>query len=139
MNDLLHGRRVLVVEDEMIILMAIEDMLADLGCSDVTAAPSVAKALALIEAQSFDVAMLDANLGGEKSGPIADALVSRKIPFFFATGYSEPGTGGQHSERYVLRKPFQLSDLERSFRHALSLKDRNRGADASHDTLKALA
>jgi len=38
MNKLLSGRRVLVVEDEMMVLMMIEDMLADLGCESVSAA-----------------------------------------------------------------------------------------------------
>lgn len=123
MERFLAGRRVLVVEDEMIILMAIEDMLADLGCQDLAAAPSVAKAMALIESQSFDVAMLDANLGNETSEPIADALAARKTPFFFATGYRDLAAGNAHNDRYVLRKPFQLSNLERGFRYALSIRD----------------
>ncbi len=119
MSELLSGRRVLVVEDEMIILMAIEDMLAELGCKDVTAAPSVAKALALIDAQSFDVAMLDAKLGKETSEPIADALAASNIPFFFATGYRDIATSDEHKDRGVLKKPFRLVDLERSFRRVL--------------------
>ena len=64
MNKLLSGRRVLVVEDEMLVLMMIEDMLADLGCKSVTSAAMVDKALALIDAQTFDFAMLDMNLNG---------------------------------------------------------------------------
>jgi DNA-binding NtrC family response regulator len=86
----------------------------------VAAAASVTKALALIDAQSFDVAMLDANLGKETSEPIADALAARNIPFFFATGYSDLAMGVAHKDRSVLRKPFQLADLERIFRQVLS-------------------
>lgn len=126
MSELLSGRRVLVVEDEMIILMTIEDMLAQLGCKDVTAAPSVAKALALIDAQSFDVAMLDANLGKETSERIADALAARNIPFFFATGYGSIAAGARHNDRKVLSKPFRLADLERSFSDALSSETNSR-------------
>jgi CheY-like chemotaxis protein len=125
-NKLLSGRRVLVVEDEMLILMAIEDMLVDLGCHAVTAASTVANALALIDAQAFDVVMLDANLGNETSEPIADALAARNIPFFFATGYSDHGADGKYRDRHILRKPFQLADLERSFWHALSTENRGR-------------
>ncbi len=125
MNDLLSGRRVLVVEDDMIIVMAIEDMLADLGCKDVIAAPSIAKALALIDAQSFDVAMLDANLGKETSEPVADALAARDIPFFFATGHRDLGFGDRHKDRPVLRKPFQLTDVARSFHQVLSAETGN--------------
>ena len=69
MDKLLSGRRVLVVEDEMLILMMIEDMLADLGCESVTAAATVDQALALIDAQVFDAAMLDMNLNGNKAMP----------------------------------------------------------------------
>jgi two-component SAPR family response regulator len=64
MDKLLSGRRLLVVEDEMMVLLVIEDMLADLGCLSVTAAASVEQALALIDAQTFDIAMLDVNLNG---------------------------------------------------------------------------
>jgi CheY-like chemotaxis protein len=61
MDRLLSGRRVLVVEDEMLVLIMIEDMLADLGCKSVTSGATVEKA-ALINAQVFDVAILDMNL-----------------------------------------------------------------------------
>ena len=87
MNKLLSGRHVLVVEDEMMILMIIEDMLADLGCESVTAAATVDQALALIDAQVFDAAMLDMNLNGNNSHPVADALAARGVPFVFLTGY----------------------------------------------------
>src|ERR1700736_1248780 len=83
MDKSLSGRRVLVVEDEMLILMIIEDMLADLGCESVTAAATVDQALALMDARVFDAAMLDVNLNGRKSYPVADALAE----FFFSTGY----------------------------------------------------
>ncbi len=67
MDKLLTGRRVLVVEDEMMNLMMIEDMLADLAGASVSAAATVDQALALIKRQSFDAAMLDLNLNGMKS------------------------------------------------------------------------
>jgi CheY-like chemotaxis protein len=72
MNKLLSGLRVLVVEDEMMILMIIEDMLADLGCESVTAAATAHQALALIDTQVFDAAMLDMNLNGNKGHDVAD-------------------------------------------------------------------
>jgi CheY-like chemotaxis protein len=69
MDKLLSGRRVLVVEDEMLVLIMIEDMLADLGCKSVTSAATIDKALALIDAQAFDFALLDINLNGSDSHP----------------------------------------------------------------------
>ena len=67
MHNLLTGRSVLVVEDEMLILMMIEDMLGDLGCRSIVTAASTKQALAEIETHAFDVAMLDSNLNGESS------------------------------------------------------------------------
>src|SRR4030095_3410107 len=74
MDKLLSGRRVLVVEDEMLVLMMIEDMLADLGCKSVTSAATIDKALAVIDAEAFDFALLDINLNGSDSHPVVEAL-----------------------------------------------------------------
>jgi len=107
----LSGRRVLVVEDEMMVLMLIEDMLCDLGCESVTSAATVDQALAVMDGRVFDVAMLDVNLNGEKSYPVADALVARHVPFVFATGYSDQVTRDGYPGRPVLKKPFKLEEL----------------------------
>ncbi|HWA69515.1 MAG TPA: response regulator [Rhizomicrobium sp.] len=115
MNKLLSGRRILVVEDEMLILMMIESMLTDLGCDSVTAAATVDKALALIETQVFDAAMLDVNLKGDNSRPVADALAARGIPFFFSTGNGGHHTMDGYENRAVLRKPFIFEDLAAIF------------------------
>jgi PAS domain S-box-containing protein len=120
MSELLARQRVLVVEDETIILMMIEGMLADLGCTSVTAAATIDQALALIDAEAFDVAMLDLNLGGQRTYPVADRLAARRVPFFFSTGYSEHSLKADYADRPVLNKPFQSSDLAAAFRHLLS-------------------
>jgi CheY-like chemotaxis protein len=111
MNKLLSGRRVLVIEDEMMVLMLIEDMLVDLGCESVTAAATVDQALALIDAQVFDAAMLDMNLNGNKGLDVADALAARGVPFVFSTGYSSLKMNDRHGDRPVLKKPFSYEDL----------------------------
>ncbi len=110
-NKLLSGRRILVVEDEMLVLMNIEYMLADLGCGSVTAAATVDQALALIETQAFDAAVVDVNLNGHESYPVADALGVRSVPFAFSTGYSDEGMRDDYRNRPVLRKPYQLAGL----------------------------
>ena len=111
MDKLLSGRRILVVEDEMMVLMVTEDMLGDLGCESVAAAATVDQALALIEARGFDAAMLDVNLNGSKSYPVADALAARGVPFAFSTGYSSFEISDAYRDRNVLRKPFQYEEL----------------------------
>ena len=114
MDKLLSGRSVLVIEDEMLILMMIEDMLADLGCESVAVASKVGPAISLIEGQEFDTAMLDMNLNGIESYPIADALAARDVPYFFSTGNSLTDMKDGYRDQDVLKKPFtfeQLSDM----------------------------
>lgn len=120
MNALLSGQRVLVVEDEMLILMIIESMLADLGCESVTAAATVDQALGLIESQDFDAAMLDVNLNGTRSYPVADALAALSVPFMFSTGCSDPDLTKGHGGRPVLTKPFQYEKLAATFSDLLT-------------------
>ncbi len=107
MNKVLFGRCVLVVEDEMMILLDIENVLADLGCQSVSAAATVDQALALIDAQAFDIAMLDVNLNGNSSRPVADALAARGVPFLFSTGYSDHDAGDGYRDRPLLEKPYK--------------------------------
>lgn len=111
MDELLSGRRLLVVEDEMLVLLNIEDMLADLGCTSVSAAGTVGQALALIDAQDFDAAMVDVNLDGRKSYAVADALTARGVPFAFSTGYSGQSLKDGYRDRPVLGKPYRNADL----------------------------
>ena len=119
-NKLLTGRRILVVEDEMLVLMDIEDMLADLGCEAVFAAATNDQAIALIEAQHFDAALLDLNLNGVRSYPVADVLAARDVPFAFATGYGGHGLRDGDRERPLLVKPFECDRLEKLLTGLLS-------------------
>lgn len=111
MTEFLSGRRVLVVEDEMMVLLNIESMLADLGCEAISVAATVESALALVDAERFDCAMLDVNLGGQTSYSIADALVIRRIPFVFSTGYSDDRIAVRFGDRPVLKKPYSDEEL----------------------------
>ncbi|WP_375403017.1 response regulator [uncultured Sphingomonas sp.] len=119
MTGLLAGRRVLVVEDEMLVLMNIEMAFQDLGCSAIHAAASVAEALALLARHGFDAAIIDVNLGGEKSYPVADALARLDIPFAFSTGYNDHGDRLDLGDRPVLRKPYTRAALVAVFERLL--------------------
>lgn len=112
MTRLLSGRSVLVVEDEMLVMMMIEDMLADLGCETITTAATVDQALRHIGSNAFDVAMLDMNLGGSSSEQVADALATHHVPFIYSTGNTGSNMRQGHSDRPVLRKPFKAETLE---------------------------
>jgi CheY-like chemotaxis protein len=119
-DKFLSGRRVLVVEDELLVLMMIEDMLADLGCKSVTVATTIEQALAAISAQVFDAAMLDMNLNGNSSHSVAEALVARGVPFVYATGNLGRDMRDGYRDRPVLKKPFEFEELVRSLRPLLS-------------------
>jgi CheY-like chemotaxis protein len=119
MTKLLSGRSVLVVEDEMLVVMMIEDMLADLGCEAITTAATVDEAIRHIEVKAFDVAMLDMNLGGNGSEMVADALASHRVPFIYSTGNTSRDTRQGHRDRAVLRKPFKFEALEELLKAAI--------------------
>lgn len=103
--------RILIVEDEMLVAMNIEDMLTELGHEVVGIASRIEPALALAREGGFDAAMLDVNLAGDRSFPVADLLVERNIPFLFATGYGRAGIEPAYRDRPVLQKPFRAAEL----------------------------
>lgn len=114
----LGGRRVLVVEDEMIVAMMIEDILSDHGAVVMGPAARVAPALALA-AEGPDVALLDMNLGGDSTAPVAALLAGAGVPFAFATGYGAAGVPAEFRGRPVLQKPFREEELVRVLEEAL--------------------
>jgi CheY-like chemotaxis protein len=115
----LRAKRILVVEDELMIRMLLEDMLAELGCTVAAAAARLDEALELAQTADFDIAILDVNLGGQPIMPVADILAARGTPFVFATGYGERGLPNNHRDRPALKKPFQLGSLKRALQGAL--------------------
>jgi len=103
--------RVLVVEDEAIIAMTAEDMLDMLGHSVTTIASDLDQAMAAAEGDGFDVAMLDINLHGKQSLPVADLLAERGKPFIFTTGYGSSGRPDHHAHVPVVTKPYGADAL----------------------------
>lgn len=104
--------RVLVVEDEMIVTMLLEDLLAELGHTVTATAAHLDDSVRLAEAGGFDLAMLDLNINGQQSFPVAQALRARGVPFVFATGYGEAGLPEAWRGTPTLQKPFMAEDLE---------------------------
>jgi len=105
-----EGLRVLVVEDEPVVAMYLEDLLDALGCVIIGPASRLADGLELAEQGLFDVAILDINLGGERSTPIAEALRARGLPFAFASGYGVPPEGFG-AEVPMIEKPYREAQV----------------------------
>lgn len=103
----LAGLRVLVVEDEWLIASELERILGERGCVVVGPAARVAEALQMVAGESFDAALLDANLAGEIATPVAAALAARGTPFAVVTGYDRDQLPeGPLREVPRVRKPF---------------------------------
>jgi len=111
MSTVLSGKRILIVEDEFMIAMLLEDLLAELECVVAGVAARPAEAVKLMNSTKVDAAVLDVNLDGCDSFGIAAALGERQIPFVFATGYGGSRLTPEFAHHPVIQKPYRLHDL----------------------------
>ncbi len=109
-------RRILIVEDEMILALNLEDMLMELGHTVVAIATRIKDAIDLAKSCDIDLAILDLNLSGSLSFPVAEILRKRGIPFMFASGYGENGLVEGFQNEFVLTKPYLPRDLKNAMR-----------------------
>ena len=107
----LHNLRILVVEDNLLTADSIQDLLETNGCEVIGPAATVASALDLIARTVLDGAVLDINLAGEMSFPVAAALIERDVPFLFLTGYDELVVPPQYRGMRRLEKPSDMRQL----------------------------
>jgi CheY-like chemotaxis protein len=110
-RPVLSGSKILVVEDETIVSLLLEDMLSELGCSEVWLTANVAAALGVLGTRRPDAAVLDVNLGRETVYPVADKLAVLEIPFIFATGYGRFGIQEKWASRPIIQKPYDAETL----------------------------
>jgi CheY-like chemotaxis protein len=107
--SVLAGRRILVVEDEMLVVMVVEAVLDDAACQIVGPFGRLSQALKSAQEDVIDAALLDVNLHGERVFPVADALAARNIPFVFVTGYGAGGLPSRFEDSPVLTKPYRAA------------------------------
>lgn len=108
----LQGLRILVAEDELLVLLMLENMLREIGCQIVGPVATVDAVLEAIGRDDFDGALLDMNLHGGRITPAVEALVARGIPFLLCTGYGRsPCEDPVIRDAPRLTKPFRLDDL----------------------------
>jgi len=108
------GKRVFVVEDELMIRMLLDGMLSELGHTVTAEAGAIDEALTLARQADFDVAVLDVNLNNQPITPVVEVLVERGLPFIFASGYGQRGVPEAYQASPTLQKPFQAEALARA-------------------------
>lgn len=114
----------LILEDEPIIGFALEDMLLELGYTQVELTTTIEAARQYLERATPQVAILDVNIHGQRSYGLSDVLRSKAIPFVFATGYGDAEHSPEMGSVATLTKPYSLEDL----RTALATTLRDAGA-----------
>ena len=118
------GKYVLIVEDEPIVAMCLEDVIAALGCRVIGPAARLDQAIALAGHEPIDAAILDVNLGEDRSYPVADLLRARSIPFVFATGYASAGYERMPDAQFI-EKPYTAAQIRSALGEMI-------GGEASH-------
>jgi CheY-like chemotaxis protein len=110
--------KVLIVEDESLVAMLVEDVLDELGYQAVSVAAHLNDALEKAHTLEIDLAVVDINLNGQRTDPVAEVLFGRGIPFVFASGYGSAGVAEAWAHVPVITKPFQPHELASALRRA---------------------
>jgi CheY-like chemotaxis protein len=103
--------KILVVEDEFLIASEIEAILEGAGHTILGPAGSVDQAIELLAREAPDIAVIDANLRGESSAPLAEKLRERGIPFGVCTGYRQADLRAGFGDVVTLQKPIVARGL----------------------------
>ena len=115
-----QNEKLLVVEDTFLIAMQLQIDLKSLGYSVAGPAPSVERALKLLDREKIKAAVLDVHLGNEDSIPIANKLTELKIPFLFITGFERVAVDSKEFDSHILlRKPINLEQLDTAMHQLL--------------------
>jgi DNA-binding response OmpR family regulator len=104
----LSGRRILLVEDELLIAMLLETALEDHGCVVVGPFGRLADAMRAAQSAALDGALMDVNLSGERIFPVAEILAARSVPFLLLSGYGDKAVPDDRPDWPVISKPFQI-------------------------------
>jgi CheY-like chemotaxis protein len=113
---LIPPMRILIVEDDGLVAMMLEDMIADLGFEVAFSTGKLSEAIAWLDGGGqADAALLDVDVAGEPVFPLAERLARRSTPFAFATGHSQVADP-RFRDAPILGKPISLERLEQTFR-----------------------
>src|SRR5262249_14409428 len=109
------GNKIMVVEDEALVAMALRDSLDELGFSVIGPFSRISEAMIALRNNHVDAAVLDVNLGGELIYPLADVLAADHVPFVFITGYGADEIERRYASIPILQKPIEPDALRSVF------------------------
>lgn len=117
------AKRLFIVEDESILLCDLEDIVVQLGFELAGSATSLSQAMDfLATGPDIDLALLDLNLNGESSEPIADHLLAANVGVLFVSGYGRRGLPDRFADCHVLQKPFDEQKLAAALEDVFSTR-----------------
>jgi DNA-binding LytR/AlgR family response regulator len=122
MTDSLSGKRILILEDEFLIALEASEALEQFGATVVGPAHDIDTALELVRSSAIDGALLDINIRGALSLPVAAALEKKGVPVVFATGYGD--SFGTERQGAVIGKPYTRSQLAEAFEQKFAMQER---------------
>ena len=108
---MLAGHRILIVEDSPVVAPFTVSVIEDLGCTAVGPAPTLASARELIENETFDAAIMDVHIRGERVFGLCDLLEARNIPFLLTSGYADWQIPEELQNKPQLQKPYTFDQL----------------------------
>jgi PAS domain S-box-containing protein len=124
----ISGNRVMIVEDEALVAMALRESLDEMGFSVLGPFSRITEAMVALRNNEIDAAVLDVNLGGELIYPLADVLAAGGIPFVFVTGYGAEEIEHRFASVPVLQKPIEREALQAIFARRAAAADQQKPA-----------
>jgi CheY-like chemotaxis protein len=112
-----RARRVLLVEDEVLLRMSTADMLEQLGCSVVGVGSGEAALELLAQKGDYDLLVTDVGLPGISGEELATKVREQypSLPVVIASGYGRPSLQGEGIQ--FVSKPYSSVDLQQALDH----------------------
>ena len=116
----LKRRRILVIEDSPVVAPFTAEILGELGYDVVGPAPTMAAAREMIDSETFDAAIVDVHIRGERVFPLCDELAARGVPFLLTSGYADWQIPDKWQDAPQLQKPYTIEQIEDALTKLLS-------------------
>ena len=104
-------KNVLLVEDEAMVAMMVEKVLAEFGLHVVGPYGTIDDAMRAASEIPLDAAILDINLDGQSVYPVVDVLMAKGVPTAFISGYGAESVDRRFEHIPLVQKPIDRQVL----------------------------